>query len=473
MSMLGDLRVLTPVCITSGRLADNIYVPGDKSITHRAIMFSSIAKGTSYIRTTVLGRDNFATIRIFQQLGVEITLRLHQRMYELALSEGIRNVELVDTSLCEIIIEGKGFSSLRPPEAELDCGNSGTTARLLCGLFSALPFEVTLVGDESLSQRPFSRVTKPLSEMGAQFRSLSHGKEGEVLLPLVIKGAKLNGITFNSPKSTAQVKSALVLAGLHAEGDTTITEPYVSRNHTEVMLSEMGVTVRSSVDTDTAMATTVVSPILTELCPLSIDIPGDISAAMFFIVAALINPQGEQKVYIRNVGINETRSACLDILRRMGADIELCSQRTHCGELVADLLVTPSNLKGVAIDKRDVAFAVDEIPILSVAASFSEGETVISGAEELRVKESDRLAMTALLLKAYGVAVEEKPDGLVIQGGGHQRNLSGVELGWKACGDHRISMCGAIMEYLLGVEMKIYDMKSIETSFPSFLESFR
>ena len=462
----------TLVSFFSSGLTKSINVPGDKSITHRAIMFSSIAEGLSEIKTEVIGRDNFSTIRIFQQLGVDIKLKLTPRMIEIARSERIENIEKTEEKFCSVYVLGKGFSKLSKPLDNLDCGNSGTTARLLCGLFSSLPFSVTLVGDESLSSRPFARVVKPLTQMGASFKSLNNSNGGEVRLPLEIQGSSLKGISYDSPKSSAQVKSALILAGLYAQGTTVVTEPYLSRNHTEIMLKAMGANVESSFDSEAKKIVTKVNTLSGNLKPINVTIPGDISAAMFFIVAGLINPYGQDSVLIRNVGVNVSRSGCFSILKKMGAKFELINQHEHCGELVSDICVYRSKLIGVDIDKQDVAFSVDEIPIISVAASFAEGRTNISGAQELRVKESDRLKMTALLLKSYGVSVREKEDGLIIQGGGHKNNLTGVNTDWKSCGDHRISMCGAIMEYLLGMEIKVYDMKSIETSFPSFLDSF-
>lgn len=448
------------IILKTNKLKSEIQVPGDKSITHRAIMFSSIAKGTSQILTSVLGRDNFATIRIFQQLGVNIRLSLTSLMFELAKSEKILNVTKSNRNICEIIVEGKGLSGLTNPNAELDCGNSGTTARLLCGLFSALNFPVTLIGDDSLSKRPFARVTKPLSEMGSSFSSDN--------LPLTITGGDLKGLDYVSPKSSAQVKSALVIAGMFANSKTSVVEPYKSRDHTERMLTAMGVNIFSS-ELDGKIVTSV-EPIKQDLKPLSIEIPGDISAAMFFIVAGLLT-ESDQGVLVRNVGINPTRNACLDILKRMGAQIEFENEIEICGEPVADVRVRKSKLVGIDILNEDVALAVDEIPVLSVLASFANGITKITGAEELRVKESDRISMTVSLLRSYGVDVEELEDGLIIRGMPLEAEAKG-DLSWKACGDHRISMCGAIMEFALKLPIKIVDMKSIETSYPTFLEAF-
>ncbi len=456
------------ILFKSSGLASPINVPGDKSITHRAIMFGSIANGVSKIRTNILGRDNFATIRIFQQLGVQMELRLNMKMEELALNEGIKNISPSGSENCEITVHGKGLGGLIETSDSLDCGNSGTTARLLTGLFSALNFPVLLVGDESLSKRPFARVTEPLKKMGAGFSSDN--------LPITIKGGSLKGINWDSSKASAQVKSALMLAGLYAEGTTLIREPFKSRDHTEKMLEAMGAKIECSENEQGWIVTSIESLSETpgsSLKPLDIAIPGDISAAMFFIVCGLLDPNGKETL-IRNVGVNPTRSGCLAILKKMGAKIELVNSRTENGETVSDILVKKSNLQAITIDKREVAFAVDEIPIISVAASFAEGETVITGAEELRVKESDRISKTVELLSSYNVSIVELEDGMKIMGDPNRKGtLVSGDQSWKVCGDHRISMCGAIIEYLLKLDVEIRDLKSIETSFPSFLDAFQ
>lgn len=457
IAQISEEQVIVPT-----GLRPQILVPGDKSITHRAVIFGSIAEGKSTVKTNVLGRDNFATIRIFQQLGVRIELVLNSKMSALALSEGIENVRTISSELCTLEIYGQGLAGLKSSGVNLDCGNSGTTGRLLCGLFSALNFPVTIIGDESLSKRPFARVTEPLTLMGADFSSSK--------LPITISGGKLKGISYKSPKSTAQVKSALMIAGLFAEGKTSISEPYKSRDHTEKMLAAMGADIQS-VESEDGETLTTITPNHICLQPIDIEVPGDISAAMFFIVAGLLNPHNS-KTIIKRVGINPTRSACLEILRKMGASIVLDNIETKLGELVADICVERSELVGINISKIDVAMAVDEIPIIAVAASFANGITEIVGAEELRVKESDRISMTVALLKSYGVSVVENADGMRIHGPAQSKECDNNNF-WKACGDHRISMCGAIMEYLLGGKMRILDMKSIETSFPSFLEAFK
>lgn len=469
-------------------------MPGDKSITHRAVMFGALAKGESRIKTNALGRDNFATIRIFKQLGVSISLQLSSSMMKIALSEGFSKEDGLSDSgseVCIITIHGLGPLGLQKSEAPLDCGNSGTTARLLCGILASTDFTSTLVGDHSLSKRPFARISNPLSEMGVGFNGDS--------LPLTVSGARslsdetsnvaadlkgggVRSADFKLKKASAQVKSAIALAGLYAPGLTTVTEPILSRDHTERMLLSMGAPLVSEQISDGHYRLSINGDPELELLPLDIEVPGDISAAMFFIVAGLISKGDKsQEICIRNVGINPTRSACLDILKQMGGALEITNERQVGGEPVADIFVRPSSLKGISLNEAEVAKAIDEVPILCVAACFAEGCTEIRGADELRVKESDRISMTLAMLSSFGVKdFEELPDGMRIQGGrfsdlSSARAVDSESLQveeWRTCGDHRISMSAAILEFTLRNESTIVDYGAVETSFPTFKECF-
>jgi 3-phosphoshikimate 1-carboxyvinyltransferase len=443
------------------KLSGTIQVPADKSITHRAILFAALAHGKSVVRVDSLGRDNLSSLRIIQQLGVYTESLLPPTIFKLAESEEIKNISLSDGDQAQITIEGKGRETFLKPANELNCGNSGTTARLLTGILAGCDFSSTLIGDESLSKRPFKRVTEPLSQMGAKF-------SGE-MLPLTVTGGKLKGINYSSPKASAQVKSAILLAGLVAEGKTVVTEPSLSRDHTERLLKAMGCEVETIC---LPKSVTVTLNPQARLLPLNLDVPGDLSSAAFFLVAGAIIPQS--KITIQHVGINPSRTGIIDILRQMGAKIEITNQQQVGGEDVADLTVTASSLKGCLVNAQDVVRAIDEIPIIAIAAAFAEGETEIVGAEELRVKESDRLSKVAVLLKHFGVKVEERPDGLKISGNPSLLNsATGKSLGsddYRKTGDHRIAMCGAIMEYAVSGQFEILDLHAIETSFPTFVE---
>jgi 3-phosphoshikimate 1-carboxyvinyltransferase len=464
------------VCLPSGTtLKKEIFVPGDKSVTHRAVMFGAMANGESVITTNALGRDNFATIRIFNQLGVSISLSLTPSMKVLAESEGLSHlVSHEDTPEKDSVIhvQGRGVAALRKSEAPLDCGNSGTTARLLCGVLASTNFSSILVGDHSLQKRPFGRIADPLGKMGVQF---SGG-----VMPLTVWGVResVHGSiipqTFELKKASAQVKSAILLAGLFGSGVTRVIEPVLSRDHTERMLSSMGAPVSTTMLEDGRFQIEVEGSDTLSLSPLRCVIPGDFSAAMFFIVAGLITKN--DGILIRNVGVNPTRTGALEILKEMGAHIELQNESMNGGEPVADVLVCTSDLKGISIGAVEVARAIDEIPILGVLAAFAEGPTRIHGAEELRVKESDRISMVVAMLKTYGIQVKEFPDGFEVYGRGGlsgEGNSEDSVLGeWTHCGDHRISMSAAILQFALGGEVIVYDFPSVETSFPTFLSCF-
>jgi len=410
-------------------LRGNIVVPGDKSIAHRAVIFSAIAQGRSRILNLSGGDDNSRTVRAFRQMGVEI----------------FRDGD----ALC---VEGKGWDGLSAPTERIDCGNSGTTLRLLSGLLAGRPFHSELDGDSSLRQRPMKRVIDPLSKMGARIRS----RQGDGLAPLEIDGGGLRGIEYRMPIASAQVKSAIVLAALQAEGQTIVHEPQRSRDHTEVMLSGFG----GKISVDGLTLAIAGRPALTGQ---SVRIPGDISSAAFFLVAAAMIPGSD--LTVRDVGCNPTRDGVVEVLKQMGASIELRNQRLEAGERVADIHVTGAALKGVDVDAELVARTIDEYPILAVAAAVAQGVTTFSDVNELRFKESDRIAAMTEGLRALGVLVEERPDGMTIQGGNRLR--SGAV---KSYADHRIAMSFAIAGLVSENGVEIDDAKCVDISFPSFFD---
>ena len=412
-----------------GVLNGNIRVPGDKSISHRSIMFGSIAEGTSHISGFLEGEDSLNTLRAFRAMGVEI--------------EGPENGK--------VVVHGVGMQGLKKPEQALDVGNSGTSMRLLAGLFSGLPFDVELKGDNSLSKRPMARVTNPLAEMGAIVETAAEGRP-----PLKISGGKpLHGINYVMPMASAQVKSCCLLAGLYAEGKTCVTEPAPTRDHTERMLTAFGVPVEVN---DSTMC--LEGPAKLTAC--DIDVPADISSSAFFMVGASI-AQGSD-ITLEHVGINPTRTGVIDILKLMGADIELLNQREAGGEPVADIRVRSAKLKGAQIPENLVPLAIDEFPVIFVAAACAEGETVITGAEELRVKECDRIQVMAEGLQALGVDARVTDDGMVIQGGAIQ---SGTV---HSHDDHRIAMAFSMAALRASGDIEIEDCDNVSTSFPSFVD---
>lgn len=406
-----------------------IFVPGDKSISHRSIMFGSIASGKTAIRGFLRGEDNMATLTAFRALGVDIQ------------DDG-------ETML----IFGKGLHGLEEPLDVLDCGNSGTSMRLLTGLLSGQKFFSVLTGDRYLRNRPMKRVIAPLGLMGASIFGRSAGDKA----PLAIVGNELTGVSYTSPVASAQVKSALLLAGLYARGETVVSEPHLSRDHSERMLRYFG-----------ADITTFVGGVSIrggrELVGREITVPGDISSAAFFIVAALIVPGSE--LLIKGVGVNPTRTGIIDILQAMGASIELVDCREASGEPVADLLVKYSRLTGIEIDGALVPRAIDEFPVFCVAASLAEGRTVVRDAAELRVKETDRIAAMATNLRKAGATITETSDGM---------EIAGVEC-LKGCvaesfGDHRIAMAMLVAGLAADSAITVNDVDCIATSFPKFIE---
>lgn len=409
-------------------LAGRIRVPGDKSISHRSIMLGSLAEGTTEVEGFLEGEDALATLQAFRDMGVVIEGPHHGR----------------------VTIHGVGLHGLKAPAGPLYMGNSGTSMRLLSGLLAAQPFDTTLTGDASLSKRPMNRVAKPLREMGAVIET---GPEGRP--PLTIKGGqRLTGMAYNMPMASAQVKSCLLLAGLYAAGSTSVTEPAPTRDHTERMLRGFGYPV--SVE-----GSTVSVEAGHKLTATRIEVPADISSAAFFLVAASI-AEGSELV-LEHVGINPTRTGVIDILKLMGGDITLENQREVGGEPVADIRVRAAKLKGIDIPEDLVPLAIDEFPVLFVAAACAEGRTVLRGAEELRVKESDRIQVMADGLIALGVKAEPTPDGIIIEGGA----IGGGEV-W-AHGDHRIAMSFSVASLRATAPIRIHDCANVATSFPNFL----
>lgn len=409
-------------------LSGRIRVPGDKSISHRSIMLGSLAEGTTEVEGFLEGEDALATLQAFRDMGVVIEGPHHGR----------------------VTIHGVGLHGLKAPAGPLYMGNSGTSMRLLSGLLAAQPFDTTLTGDASLSKRPMNRVAKPLREMGAVIET---GPEGRP--PLTIKGGqRLTGMAYEMPMASAQVKSCLLLAGLYAAGNTSVTEPAPTRDHTERMLRGFGYPV--SVEGSTASVESG-----HKLTATRIEVPADISSAAFFLVAASI-AEGSELV-LEHVGINPTRTGVIDILKLMGGDITLENQREVGGEPVADIRVRAAKLKGIDIPEDLVPLAIDEFPVLFVAAACAEGRTVLRGAEELRVKESDRIQVMADGLIALGVKAEPTPDGIIIEGGA----IGGGEV-W-AHGDHRIAMSFSVASLRASAPIRIHDCANVATSFPNFL----
>jgi 3-phosphoshikimate 1-carboxyvinyltransferase len=410
-------------------LKGEIQVPGDKSIGHRAVIFGSIAQGRSRIFNLSGGEDNRRTVQAFKDMGVRIWPE--------------------SAALC---VDGRGWGALTAPAHTIDCGNSGTTMRLLSGVLAGRPFSSQLDGDDSLRRRPMQRVIDPLVRMGARIS----GREGKGLAPLKITGGKLKAIHYQMPVASAQVKSAILLAGLQADGVTMVEEPQTSRDHTELMINGFGGEVKVNGRTVSVAGGQT-------LCGRDVHIPGDISSAAFFLVAAAIIPGSE--VIVRNVGMNPTRGGVIEILRRMGAHVESMNTRIETGEPVADLMVRGARLHGVQIGPEMAARTIDEYPILAVAAAAADGQTAISGVKELRYKESDRISAMAEGLRSLGAAVEERQDGMTIEGG---KPLRGGNV--KSYGDHRVAMALAIGGLASEGGIEIDDADCVNISFPSFFE---
>ena len=411
-----------------GSLRGEARVAGDKSMSHRSIMLGSLAEGVTHVTGFLEAEDALATLQAFRDMGVQIEQN----------GDGC------------VTIHGVGKHGLKAPQAPLYLGNSGTSMRLLSGLLAGQAFDSVLTGDESLSKRPMKRVTEPLAQMGADIKTTEKGTA-----PLKITGrvGQLIGIDYEMPMASAQVKSCLLLAGMYAQGETKVTEPAPTRDHTERMLNGFGYPVY--VDKNQARITAN-----GKLTAMTIDVPSDISSAAFFLVGASIAENSD--VLLKHVGINPTRTGVIDILRLMGANIEVLNERTVGGEPVADLRVISSQLKGIEIPEHLVPLAIDEFPVLFIAAVCAEGETRLTGAEELRIKESDRIQVMADGLQILGVNAEPTPDGMIIQGGA----IRGGTV--ESHGDHRIAMAFAIAGLRATAPITILDCANVNTSFPTF-----
>lgn len=404
-----------------------VTVPGDKSISHRSVMFGSLAKGTTEIHNFLEGADCLSTISCFSGMGIQIEN-----------SNGI------------VTVHGKGLHGLTAPDHVLDCGNSGTTTRLISGILAPQPFSVTLTGDASIQKRPMKRIIEPLTLMGANIKSVNNNG----CAPLSIVGSPLKGIHYVSKVASAQVKSSILLAGLYADGETSVTEPQLSRNHTELMLRFFGADISSEGTTAT------VRPV-PELHGGKIIVPGDISSAVYFVAAGLLLPNSE--VLIRNVGINPTRAGLLEVCRSMGADLTLLNENHDCSEPTADVLVRSSSLKGTVIGGAVIPAMIDELPTVALMACFAEGTTIIRDAAELKVKESNRIAITVQNLRSMGADVEETDDGMIIHGG---RPLHGTVI--DSHKDHRIAMTFAVAALAAEGETEILDAECVDISYPAF-----
>ena len=418
-------------------LKGTLTVPGDKSISHRAIMFGSLAEGTTTIHGFLKGADCLSTIDCFRKMGISIE-------------------EKEDT----IYVHGKGLHGLHKPEETLDVGNSGTTTRLISGILAGQNFDTVLSGDASLNSRPMGRIMKPLSMMGADITSI----HDTGCAPLSIKGRSLNAIHYDSPVASAQVKSCVLLAGLYANGKTSVTEPALSRDHTERMLRSFGANIVSDKNTCT------ITPPET-LHGQHIEVPGDISSAAFFIVAALITPNSE--ITINNVGINDTRAGILKVCQDMGANITLLNAREESGEPVADLLVKTSSLRGTIVEGDIIPALIDELPVIALMACFAKGQTIIKDAHELRVKESDRIAIMTENLGAMGADIIDTDDGFIINSRSDNTipTLHGASINCSM--DHRIAMTFAVAGLNADGETIITDSDCVDVSYPGFFAQLK
>ncbi len=413
-------------------LKGELTIPGDKSISHRAVMLGCLADKTTEITHFLQGADCLSTISCFQNLGIEI-----------------------ENTKEKILIRGKGLHGLKAPLKILDCGNSGTTTRLISGILSGQNFTSSLTGDASIQKRPMKRIMIPLSRMGADIVSV-HGND---CAPLTITGKPLKGIHYHSPIASAQVKSAILLAGLYADGKTQITESFISRNHSEIMLSHFGADV-------TVEGTTATLSPGAGLEGQKIKVPGDISSAAYFIAAGLLVPGSE--ILLKNVGINPTRDGILRVAKAMGGCIELLNINTKNGEPSADILVKSSELKGITIGGELIPTLIDEVPIIAIMAAFARGTTVIKDAAELKVKESNRIQVMADNLTAMGAEVESTDDGMIIHGG---KALHGAII--NSHKDHRIAMSFAVASLLADTPVTIQDSNCVNISYPQFYSDLK
>lgn len=426
-----SVRKITP----GNHLRGELTVPGDKSISHRAVMLGSIAQGTTEITNFLKGADCLSTIRCFRQMGVSIE-------------------EKPDC----ILVHGRGLRGLTAPDGTLNTGNSGTTTRLMSGILAGQRFSSLLSGDDSLNSRPMKRIMDPLGQMGARITSVNRNG----CAPLSIQPGDLHGIAYTSPVASAQVKSAILLAGLYADGETSVTEPVLSRNHTELMLQNFGAYVMTALHPG-GSATAYVEP-CQELYGQQVYVPGDISSAAYFIAAALLTPGSE--LLIKNVGTNFTRAGFLKVCEAMGADVTLVNKTIEGGEPRADILARNSSLKGTVIEGELIPTLIDEIPILAVMAALAEGTTVIRDAAELKVKETNRIDTVTAGLAAMGANVTPTEDGMIIEGGSH---LTGARI--QSHLDHRIAMAFAVAGLAAQGETFIEDSQCVDVSYPEFFQT--
>ncbi len=413
------------------RLRGEITVPGDKSISHRCVMLGALSRGTTTATNFLQGADCLSSIDCFRKMGIAIEKRAEKNT---------------------VIIHGRGLNGLKAPNETLDTGNSGTTMRLICGILAAQDFESVLDGDASIRRRPMQRIIDPLTQMGAKIESANG------CAPLHIFGRKLHGIDYQSPVASAQVKSAILLAGLYADGPTTVTEPAISRNHSELMLGAFGAEIQRQGRSVT------IAP-ADELYACDVDIPGDISSAAYFIAAGLITPNSE--IRVKNVGVNPTRDGIITVCRQMGADIRLENSHETAGEPVADIIVRTSALRGTEIGGDLIPALIDEIPVIAVMACFADGTTVIRDARELRVKESDRIEVMTANLRAMGADIEPTDDGMIIRGG---RELHAAITDSHL--DHRVAMALAVAASQCSSETEITGGECVGISYPRFYEDF-
>lgn len=404
-------------------LKGSVTIPSDKSISHRAIMFTSLAKGKSIIKNFSKGQDPLSSLKVCKALGID-----------------------AEFSNEELIVKSKGI--LSAPQTHLDCGNSGTTMRLMSGILAGQNFNSTLIGDESLSKRPMKRVIEPLSLMGAKIES------NEFKAPLKIYGQNLQPINYISKLASAQVKSCILLAGLNIDGQTSFTEPYVSRNHTEIMLKYMGANI--------TVNNTTVTIEKSELEPKTIEICGDISSAAYFIVAGLIVPNS--KIILKNVGLNPTRTGILEVAEKMGGNIEILDKRNISGEDVGDIQISYSNLNACTIEGEIIPRLIDELPVIAVLATQAKGTTIIKDAQDLRNKESDRIKAVVTELKKIGADIEETPDGFIING---KTNLKG-DTEVETYHDHRLAMSLYVAGLICEKPIAINGFEWVDISFPEF-----
>ena len=409
------------------RLHGEVTVPGDKSISHRAVMFGALAEGTTEVTNFLNGADCLSTIDCFRRLGISI-----------------------DAQKDKVLIHGKGLHGLTKSASELDTGNSGTTTRLISGILAGQQFETTLNGDASIQTRPMNRIILPLTQMGADITSI----RGNGCAPLRIAGKPLKGIHYQSPVASAQVKSSILLAGLYADAPTSVTEPYLSRNHSEIMLNLFGGAVHSQGTT----ATIEPDP---HLLGQKVHVPGDISSAAYFLAAGLIVPDSE--IMIKNVGINPTRDGVLRVFREMGGDITLLNENHANGEPTADLLVKAGHLHGITVGGSIIPTLIDEIPIIAVLACFADGTTIIKDAQELKVKESNRIDVMVKNLSAMGAQIQATDDGMIIEGG---HALHGARIDSRL--DHRIAMSFAVAALAADGETEISGADCVKISYPGF-----